>query len=270
MLGEFGHDRVTRVVVSVITVITVLTSCASAPADEPSDGVLPLRAEVLGSLPHDRTAYTQGLEFADGVLYESTGLVGRSGVRALDPTTGRSRESVALTGDEFGEGITVVGITVWQLTWKTGQAIRRDRDSLAERDRVAYQGEGWGLCHRRGPDRLVMSDGSDRLTFRDPSTFAPVGEVSVRYGGRALSQLNELECVDDAVWANIWQSDRIVRINPNTGQVTGVVDLSSLAAAQRSTGGEVLNGIAAVPGTDEFLITGKLWSTMYRVRMVPA
>lgn len=238
-----------------------MLSCSTPP------GVPVLEVEVLATTPHDPTAFTQGLEIADGVLYEATGLLGRSGLRVVDPETGTVERRVELADNEFGEGITVVGPTIWQLTWQNGQAIRRDRTTLAELGRASYEGEGWGLCLRG--DRLVMSDGTDRLTFRDPETFARTGEVTVRWPGHEVSALNELECVGGHVWANVWHSDRILRIDPESGLVTALVDAAGLAGGQRGLGGEVLNGIAAVPGTDEFLITGKLWPNVFRVRFVP-
>jgi glutamine cyclotransferase len=176
----------------------------------------------------------------------------------------------ALPSPLFGEGVTVVGPILWQLTWKNGLAIQRDPATLAEQRRVPYPGEGWGLCYQRAHDRLVMSDGSPTLTFRDPRTFAETARVNVRSGDQLYGRVNELECVGDTVYANIWQTDTIVRINPASGQVTGTVDASGLLNATERGRTDVLNGIAAVPGTDQFLLTGKLWPKMFRVRFVPA
>ncbi|MGH3759937.1 MAG: glutaminyl-peptide cyclotransferase [Gemmatimonadales bacterium] len=246
-----------------------LAACAPAadePPAEPNAGAR-LRAEVLETRPHDPNAFTQGLEIHDGILYEGTGLEGQSSLRATDPETGRVRQQTALPDDLFGEGITVVGDTIWQLTWQDGVAIERDRRTLAERGRARYEGEGWGLCH--DGDRLVMSDGTDRLTFRDPATFAETGETRVKDAeGRPVTELNELECVDSAVYANVWRTDRIVRIDPGSGTVTATVDLAGLLPAEDRADADVLNGIAAIPGTDEFLVTGKLWPAMFRVRFV--
>ncbi|MBB5853220.1 glutaminyl-peptide cyclotransferase [Amycolatopsis umgeniensis] len=240
----------------------VLGGCAAAPV---SDAAPPapekLEVRVLSSLPHDPGAFTQGLEFSGETLYEGTGLVGKSSMRAGQAGAAPSvrRELPGL----FGEGITVLGPTAWQITWQDGVAIERDAKTLAELRRVNYTGEGWGLCHQDG--RLVMSDGSSKLTFRDPATFAPTGSVDV---GR--DQLNELECVGDSVYANVWQTDRILRIDAASGRVTGEIDASGLLDASEKSSADVLNGIAAVPGTDEFLITGKLWPKMFRVKFVPA
>lgn len=206
------------------------------------------------------------------MLYEGTGLEGESSIRTVDPKTGQVEKKVDLPADLFGEGITVVGDTIWQITWQNGVAIRRDRATLAEQSQVSYQGEGWGICHDQ--DRLIMSDGSDHLTFRDVDTFAAEGGVDVRDdAGEPVTRINELECVPDEdghgqVWANIWQTDEIVRIDPGSGQVTATVDLSDLLPEEDRAGADVLNGIAHIPGTDEFLVTGKLWPTMFRVRFV--
>jgi glutaminyl-peptide cyclotransferase len=256
----------------VLVAVLVTTSCSAAPqgdppAEPPSKGAETMRAEVLEVRPHDPTAFTQGLELVDGVLYEGTGLEGESAVRAIDPETGAVQRETALPRDFFGEGITVVGDTIWQLTWQDGVAIRRDRGTLVERERVDYTGEGWGICH--DGERLVMSDGTAELTFRDPETFDETGRQEVHDGdGTPVERLNELECVDGSVYANVWQTDRIVRIDPDSGDVTATIDLAGLLPEADRGQADVLNGIAAIPGTDQFLVTGKLWPKMFRVRFV--
>lgn len=243
-----------------LAVVASLAACSAGPASQESASP---QVTVLQKIPHDTGAFTQGLELVDGVLYEGTGLEGESTMRALDPATGEVRKKVDLPQELFGEGITVVGPRIWQLTWRNGFAIERDRGTLAETRRIAYEGEGWGLCLAN--DRLIMSDGSAKLAFRDPATFAETGSVQVTRDGQPLTQLNELECVNGAVWANVWKSDEIVRIDPKTGKVTTTVNLASLRPSE--TGEEdVLNGIAAIPGTDEFLVTGKNWPSIFRVR----
>ncbi|GGM96925.1 glutaminyl-peptide cyclotransferase [Lentzea pudingi] len=237
-----------------LVIVAVLAACSSPQEAKP-------QVEVLQKIPHDATAFTQGLELVDGVLYEGTGLEGQSTMRALDPSTGNVQKKVDLPPDFFGEGITVVGDTIWQITWQNGVAIERDRRTLDELRRVEYQGEGWGICD--DGQRLVMSDGTAKLTFRDPRTFAETGSVQVSRDGKPLAQLNELECVGGKVWSNVWKTDEIVRIEPSTGQVTNTYDLSSLKPQGDV---DVLNGIAHVPGTNEFLVTGKNWPTIFRVR----
>lgn len=228
-----------------------------------------MRVKVVESLPHDPHAFTQGLEMAGGTLYESTGLFGGSSVRA-GPLGKRPMVHATLPAPLFGEGITVLGRTLWQLTWRNRIAIERDARTLRELRRVAYADDGWGVCLQRARRRLVTSDGSARLTFRDPETLAKSGEVTVTEDGRAVKRLNELECVGAAVYANVLFTDRIVRIDPVSGAVTASIDASGLLRDDERVQGSALNGIAAVPGTDQFLITGKFWPRMFRVVFVPA
>ncbi|WP_137723404.1 glutaminyl-peptide cyclotransferase [Prescottella subtropica] len=250
----------------------IVVPVAGCAADTPAAGAVVAEVqspEIVREVPHDADAFTQGLEISDGVLYEGTGRVGHSWVRATDLASGTELARADLARPMFGEGITVTGGTLWQITWKDGVAIERDRGTLAPRRQVGYDGEGWGLCTQA--DRLVMSDGSDTLTFRDPATFDAVGTVDVTLDGRSLDRLNELECADDGfVYANVWQTDRIVKIDPATGVVVTRIDASNLKdALPADTGGvDVLNGIAQIPGTDRFLVTGKLWPRMFEVRFV--
>ncbi|MFC9705305.1 glutaminyl-peptide cyclotransferase [Streptomyces sp. NPDC056943] len=237
----------------------------------PAPGPERLRVQVLHRMPHDSAAFTEGLEAAGSELYESSGRAGRSWI-AVGPAGAPPRARTALPGRLFGEGITVVGDRVWQLTWRDGVAIERDRDTLAERRRVSYRGEGWGLCFQAGGGqrRLVMSDGSNRLTFRDPGSFAVTGHVDVTRDGAPVQGLNELECTPDGtVWANVFPTDTMVRLDPTTGTVTATADVGGLYPdSERPSREATPNGIAAVPGTDEFLVTGKLWPHIFRVRFV--
>lgn len=229
-----------------------------------------LRVQVLESYPHDPTAFTQGLELSGGVLYEGTGLYGQSELRTVERRTGEVLTRIALPPTAFGEGITVVDQRIWQLTFQEQFAFLRERATLGEVRQVRYTGEGWGLCHDAARRRLVMTSGAAELSFRDPHSFTPLGSVPVTRDGAPLARINELECVGDRVWANIWLTDEIVRIDPATGTVDAVVDASGLLSPEEQVGADVLNGIAAVPYTDTFLITGKLWPRMFLVRFVPA
>ncbi|MFE5757279.1 glutaminyl-peptide cyclotransferase [Streptomyces massasporeus] len=226
-----------------------------------------LGVKVLDVLPHDPKAYTQGLEMAGRTLYEGTGTAGGSSIR-LGPPGRPPTVRTDLPAPLFGEGITVLGPTLWQLTWRDHIAIERDTGTLAELRRVPYAQEGWGVCHQPGRGRLVTSDGSARLIFRDPRTLARTGERVVTLRGRPVPKLNELECVGDSVYANVWPSQRIVRIDAGTGTVTAQIDASGLLTAREQQHAEVLNGIAAVPGTGEFLLTGKWWPKIFRVAFV--
>jgi len=228
-----------------------------------------LRIDVLAIHPHDPQAYTQGLVWHGGELYESDGLYGRSSLRRVDPTTGAVKRKIDLESRIFAEGLALVGERLVQLTWREGLAPVYDRATFKRLAEFHYDGEGWGLCY--DGRRLVMSDGSDRLFFRDPRTFAVLGSVAVTRDGVPVPQLNELECVGGAVWANVWQTDDILRIDPASGRVTGVAEATGLLTPEdRAAGAEVLNGIAYDPKTGRFWITGKLWPKMFEVRFAPA
>jgi glutaminyl-peptide cyclotransferase len=223
-----------------------------------------LRLDVLERHPHDTTAFTEGLVISGGRLFESTGLNGSSTIREVELDSGRVVRQTKLADDQFGEGLAAVGDKLVQLTWRNGVAIAWDRETLAEVRRFSYKGEGWGLCYDEPRRRLVQSDGSSELTFRNPDDFSVIGKVSVSRRGRSLDQINELECSDDGVWANVWHSDQIVRIDPGSGRVTAEVDAKALAPANRGSE-DVLNGIARRPdGT--WLVTGKNWPTVYVAR----
>ncbi|MFD9410941.1 glutaminyl-peptide cyclotransferase [Streptomyces sp. NPDC059989] len=224
-----------------------------------------LQVEVLEALPHDSAAFTQGLEMYGGRLYESTGVLGRSSVRAGPP--GRTPAVRAQLEDSlFGEGITVIGRTMWQLTWQNRVAIERDSQTLEELRRLPYAAEGWGICYQRHRRRVVTSDGSAQLTYRDPENLREISRISVTDYGRAVTHLNELECVGDTVYANVWGTDTIAKIDTTTGKMTATVNAGGILNTETQAG--LLNGIAAIPGTDQFLITGKNWPTIYRVRFV--
>lgn len=268
-IAVIGAGAAAVVAGAAVVAVAVLPSDPASP--EPTSLLEgSLRVEVLETYPHDTDAFTQGLELHDGLLYEGTGLVGESDIRIVEYETATVQQQVDLPATVFGEGITIVDDVIWQLTWQDGFAFKRDRDTLAELEQVPYQGEGWGICYEPGNDRLVMSNGSDVLTFRDPETFDPLGTVSVTNDGEPVTQINELECVDGQVWANIWITDEIVRIDPDTGEVGAVVDASGLLSEPEGVGVDVLNGIAAVPDSDTFLITGKLWPKLFLVKFVPA
>ncbi len=225
-----------------------------------------LRVQVVQAYPHDPGAFTQGLVLAGGRVFESTGLEGRSSLREVELATGKVLRRLDIAAPVFAEGLALVGTRLFQITWKHETVYTYDRDTFKQGPTFPYTGEGWGICH--DGRELVMSDGSARLTFRGPETFRPVREVTVRDDGRPVDQLNELECVGAHVYANIWQTDRIVRVDPKTGTVTATIDASGLLSPAERFGTDVLNGIAYDPSNDTFLITGKLWPKMFRVRFV--
>lgn len=221
--------------------------------------------EVRRQLPHDPEAYTQGLLIHNGVFYESTGQYGKSDVRQVDIATGEVLRIHALADEHFGEGLAVVGDRLVQLTWKAGLAFVYDASTLAPLDTLEYEGEGWGLCH--DGRSLFMSDGSGTLQRRDPETFDLVEEIRVTRDGFSTRNLNELECVGDHIYANIYLENEIVRIDKASGEINGVLDAFSLSVyGGRSTdAGAVFNGIAHDPERGTFYVTGKLWSRMFEI-----
>lgn len=237
---------------------------AAEPGASPAAARLTL--EILAVYPHDPAAFTQGLVFAGGALYESTGLYGESSLRRLDPTTGEVLARRDLAPELFGEGLAAVGERLVQLTWREGLALSWDRATFEPLAEARYPGEGWGLAY--DGERLVMSDGSDRLTFRDPESFAAEGDVLVSLDGRPVFLLNELEWVGGELWANVLGSDVLLRIDPASGRATGVVDLAELRARLPPAAGiDVLNGIAWWPERGSFLVTGKRWPRMFEIRI---
>jgi glutaminyl-peptide cyclotransferase len=225
-----------------------------------------LRVRVVRSFVHDPGAFTQGLAFHAGKLYESTGLVGRSSLRRIDPATGAVEARVALERPLFGEGLAVAEGRLVQLTWRAGRALLWSPDRLAPRGELRYGGEGWGLCY--DGRQLVMSDGSDRLVRRDARTLAPVGGISVRSPAGPVFRLNELECVGDAIYANVWQSSRIARIDARTGDVTAWIETAGLLSPDEARHADALNGIAHMPSSGRFVLTGKLWPRAFEVEFV--
>ena len=242
-------------------------SGAGRPPQDAGQAVRALRVEVVRELPHDRSAYTQGLLWWDGRLYESTGRYGESTLRRIDPATGAVEQRIDLSPAFFGEGLARSGRRLILLTWKAERALAYDLGTFEFVRAFRYRGEGWGLCHDGA--RFVMSDGSDVLTFRDPESFAPAGSVRVTLRGRPQDRLNELECVDGAVYANVWQEEYIVRIDPATGRVTHQIDAAGLLSRTEARGVDVLNGIAHDPDAGAFYLTGKWWPKMFEVRFAP-
>lgn len=249
------------------TTPTPTTTTTTTPTKHTTTRPEALHVQVLATHPHDPEAFTQGLQMIDGALYEGTGLEGHSQLRRIQLPTWSVEQHVDLPADVFGEGIAVVGDRIFEITWQEGIAYVWNRATFAPLSQFHYEGEGWGLCY--DGTHLVMSDGSDALFFRDPATFDIVRTVHVRRAGHEVDQLNELECVDGLVYANIWQTDRIARIDPASGRVTGWIDASGLLTAQERYDADVLNGITWLPDTHRFLLTGKLWPRSFEVEFVP-
>ncbi len=223
------------------------------------------RARVLRQLPHPGRGFTQGLIVAGGTVWESTGLYGRSSLLRYRPGAAEPEASARLAPVLFGEGICLVGEHIWQLTWREGVALRWDARTLALLEMVGYNREGWGICHTG--EHVFTSDGSSELVRRDPRTLRPTGLVRVRFGRDRQEDLNDLDWAAGRVWANVAGTARLVGIEPDTGEVADVVD--ARAASERHGGNPqaIMNGIAALPGEGEFLLTGKGWRRIYHVRL---
>lgn len=221
--------------------------------------------KVLQSFPHDTHAFTQGLTISDGQLYEGTGWLGESNLRRVDLSSGEVLQQVDLPADVFGEGIAVVGDRILELSWQSHVGFVYDRASFSRIGTFNYPTEGWGLTY--DGSQLILSDGSDTLRFINPDTFSETGQVRVRAGGRPVPQLNELEYIDGAVYANVWQTDRIAVIDPGSGNVCSWIDLTGLNTQPRSSQDDVLNGIAFDADARRLFVTGKRWPTLFEIQV---
>lgn len=222
---------------------------------------------VVNRYPHDPLAFTQGLLFHGSTFYESTGLYGESSVRQVEAETGKVIHMTAAPPRVFGEGLALAGERLVQLTWRNHVAFVFDKSSFAFQDQFAVKTEGWGLTF--DGKEFILSDGSDKLYFLDAQRFEVQRTVAVRDHERAIDMLNELEFVDGEIFANVWHSDRIARINPLTGAVTGWVDLTGLRGAKEQQDEEaVLNGIAYDPASKRLFVTGKRWATLFEIQIV--
>ncbi|KYG74531.1 glutamine cyclotransferase [Roseivirga ehrenbergii] len=222
--------------------------------------------KVEQTMPHDSTAYTQGLLVHKGKIYESTGREG-SWVGIVDPSTGKPDKKVILDDKFFGEGITILNNKIYQLTWQQKVGFVYDLETFEQLREFKYNNEGWGLTH--DGKNLIMSDGSNSLSFLDTASLAPIKKLNVTYKGVAVSSLNELEYVDGFIWANIYLKDQIAKIDANTGEVQGFLDLSDLTYRTRllNPDADVLNGIAWHESTKSLLVTGKLWPLIYVLKL---
>jgi glutamine cyclotransferase len=224
--------------------------------------------QVLHTYPHDAQAFTQGLIFLDGHLYESTGIKGQSSLRMEDLETGKIDQFLEVPDKYFAEGLTNWGSTLIQLTWQSHIALVYDRSTFHLLRTFPYPGEGWGLT--QDGKSIILSDGSASLRFLDPETFHELRRITVRNHGVPVTQLNELEFIHGQIYANIWHSDRIARISPATGRVLGWIDLTGLLPnADRSSPEAVLNGIAYDQAHDRLFVTGKLWPRIFEIKVVP-
>ncbi len=247
----------------VLFLVTLLVATPAANAAPPVYGY-----RIVNTYPHDSAAFTQGLLYTDGTLYEGTGLQGASSLRRVELETGHIEQIHRLAGTLFGEGITAWGNQLIQLTYQNRLLLVYDLHSFELLASHPYPREGWGITH--DGQRLIVSDGTSVLRFLDPQTFVETGRVMVRDGGKPIERLNELEFVEGEIFANIWLTDRIARINPQTGQVTGWLDLTGLLPpARRGPRTDVLNGIAYDKLKRRLFVTGKRWPALFEIELVP-
>ena len=272
--------RVFLLLLIVISGVCLLPCCSSteeppaptptptlAPTATPSGDIPVYTYKVINTYPHDRQAFTQGLVYHDGVLYEGTGLWGKSYLRRVELETGNVLQLHKIPPQYFGEGVTVYGDRIIQLTWQSYIGFVYDRDSLQLLHEFYYSSEGWGLTH--DGERLIMSDGSAKLYFWDPDTLAKTGQIEVRDDDGPVDMLNELEYINGKVYANVWQTDLIAIIDPETGRVTGWIDLEGLLGPEdRTEPVDVLNGIAYDADNDRLFVTGKWWPKLFEIELV--
>lgn len=263
MAHAFRH----LVLLFVFAVSTALP-CAAAPA--PAVRPTPTYGyQIVNTYPHDKDAFTQGLIYLDGVLYESTGLNGRSSLRKVELETGKVLQIIQVPKQHFAEGLTLWGDNLVQLTWQSNVGFVYDRATFQMKSNFPYRGEGWGLAN--DGKRLILSDGTATIRFLEPVAFREIGRIAVKDKGAAVFYLNELEFVRGEIYANIWQTDRIARINPETGEVVGWIDLKGLLSpADDVPFGGVLNGVAYDAAKDRLFVTGKLWPKLFEIKLVPA
>jgi glutaminyl-peptide cyclotransferase len=236
---------------------------STAPSDVPTYGY-----RIVHTYPHDGNAFTQGLEYREGFLYEGTGLYGRSHVRKTELETGKVIQEIPIDSKYFGEGITVFNRQIIELTWTTKLGFVYDQASFRPLRTFTYEGEGWGLAN--DGQQIYMSDGSPDIRVWDPVTLSEKRRITVRDAGTPVRELNELEWVRGEIFANVWQTDRIARISPADGKVVGWIDLAGiLPSSERTSADAVLNGIAFDPLSGRLFVTGKLWPKLFEIELVP-
>ena len=257
-------------IVTILIAFAVLVSCGGVRKKSATpQAVEPLfyTYEVVAEYPHLRTSYTQGLQFVDGELWEGTGEYGRSQLLRTDVASGKVLQSKKLSKEEFGEGITILGDKIYQLTWLNGKLHIYDKATLRHLATHTYKGEGWGLTS--DGEKLYMSDGTNYIRILNPETMAQERRIGVTLRGESLQYLNELEWIDGKIWANVYTTDHIVIINPENGVVEGVVNLSGiLPEKERDYKTDVLNGIAYDKATKRIFVTGKNWSKLFEIRVI--
>jgi glutamine cyclotransferase len=240
-----------------------------SPNNEQDDQVTPINYtyKIIHKYPHDTSAFTEGLVYSDGYLYESTGLNGNSTLRKQDPVTGEVLQQILLDPQYFGEGIAIMGNRIFQLTWQTQVGFIYDKARFEQLGQFAYPTEGWGLTSNG--THLIMSDGTSTLYILNPETFERTGTVQVHDGNLSINMLNELEFINGTVYVNIWHEDRIGIINIHTGEIEGWINLAGINDRPISDFEDVLNGIAYDSVNGRLFVTGKRWPDIFEIQLVP-
>jgi glutamine cyclotransferase len=245
------------------------SSTATASANRPGENRVGPRTysyEVVNKYPHDTQAFLQGLVYHDNGFYESTGGNGQSSLRRVEMASGQVVKKVMLSEEDFGEGLALVEDKLVQLTWQSGKGYVYDRDTFRKLREFSYRMEGWGLTF--DGKRLILSDGSNALTFLDPQTYQTVGKLNVTLNGRAVQKINELEFIEGEIWANVWHEEVVLRIDPGTGVVASLIDLRGLRPRETAQDTEaVLNGIAYDPAAKRIFVSGKRWPSIFEIRI---
>lgn len=266
--GPPETKRRTAKAFSLILCVGIPLLVIGGPALTATSAVPVFTVSIINAYPHDRDAFTQGLVLENGVLYEGTGLHGLSTLRRVEVTTGEILQIRKLPDHLFGEGITIFGERIIQLTWQAGIGFVYDRATFELRGEFRYPTQGWGITD--DGERLIMSDGTSTLRILNPGTFEEIGRIEVRDRDGPVTRLNELEYVKGEIYANVWQTDRIARIAPDTGDVVGWIDLTGILKPEDHTGPvDVLNGIAYDADNDRLFVTGKLWPWLFEIELVP-
>ncbi len=261
-----------KYVTTLVFCAVLLLSCGNTPkrtAQQQPTAVQPkmYTYEVVASYPHLTSSYTQGLQFVDGIMWEGTGEYGNSRLQTIDLATGKAQVKVSLPDTEFGEGITLLGERIYQLTWQNRTMHIYDRATCRLLRNETYSGEGWGLT--TDGTKLYMSDGTSLIRVIDPATFRQERTISVFCNGRSLPYLNELEWIDGRIWANVYTLDQIVIINPDSGIVEGIIDLTGILPEEDTYAStDVLNGIACDRATGRIFVTGKNWSKLFEIKII--
>ncbi len=270
----FRHFSFHRMMILVVGIFLLALWLRIVPAKKPplerTSRAVPqtipeFKIEVLKKYPHDPHAFTQGLEYFEGFLYESTGETGQSSVRKVELETGKVLQKTDLSAEYFGEGLTIFRGKIYQITWLTQKGFVYDLRTFRKLREFQYDGEGWGLAH--DASNLILSDGTNRLRFLDPETFKVVRTLEVYAGKEAVTNINELEYIGNDIYANIWHANRIARIDARTGEVRAWIDFSGLAAQEQKEPEGVLNGIAYDSEKHRFFVTGKDWAHLFEVRI---